>query len=160
QTRYFVRSILFLAALVVSVPAHAASSKLDRALRRAVDTQSAQKQPVIVRAKAGQIAAVRNWLKAHGDAVDSEQTAIDALTTSITLDPLNHRARVLEPAGVSLNPPVRSFATPSSSPPSPAATVLRQTFGLAGTSPTGKGVGVAIIDTGVTPSTDFLGRFT
>jgi len=40
-----------------------------------------------------------------------------------------------------------------------SATVLRSTLGLSSTSPTSKGIGVAIIDSGIQPSTDFEGRF-
>src|SRR5262249_45277940 len=126
QNRYLVRSIIFLIALVVSVPAHAASSKLDRALRKAVDTHSSQRQPVIVRAKAGQIAVVRNWLKAHGAAGESEQPAINALTPKLSVDALNQLAALLETDTVSFNAPVTSFgSTKNTTPSSPAVTVLR-----------------------------------
>ena len=52
----------------------------------------------------------------------------------------------------------------SAAPPSGGATgggapnVLRDTLGLTAASPTGKGIGIAILDSGIVPSKDFDGR--
>ena len=160
----FVRNLLFFfvffAAFLVSVPLYAASNKLDRALRSAVERQSSEKQPIIVRAKPGQLGAVRGWLQAHGDIIDSEQAAINALTTNVSVEHLNQLASLFETDTLSFNAPVTSFGARTLPPSSPAATILRTTLGLSSTGATGKGIGVAIIDTGVNPSSDFLGRFT
>src|SRR5579872_1562765 len=145
QNRYrLAPSILFLIALLISVPAHAASGKLDLALRKAVDAHAAEPQPVIVRAKAGQIAAVRAWLKAHGDLIVSEQPSLNALTTTASVDHVNQLAALGATDTLSFNAPVTGFSLPMQQPAAPAATVLRTTLGLTATSATGKGIGVEI----------------
>ncbi len=158
--------ILFVLAGLVSSPVLAGDSastrKLDRALRHAVETTATSVQPVIVRAKPGQIGAVRAWLKANGVKIESEQPGINAVSTKLRVDQLDQLAAQLGTDTLSLNAVVTSFAKPPSSavPVNPAATVLRATLGLTPASPTGKGVGIAIIDTGIRPSTDLQGRFT
>src|SRR3954464_7577227 len=77
---------------VFAASAQGSQKKLDRALLSAVQSQTAQSQPVIVRAKPGQIDAVRKWLKAHGDAVESEQPLINALSTKLTAAHLSELA--------------------------------------------------------------------
>src|SRR4029078_8214232 len=78
--------------------ANASSQRqLDRALLEAVKTGSLKPQRVIVRAKAGQLAAVRNWLKAHGDVVESEKAALNALSTQLPTDHLRHAADLSQP---------------------------------------------------------------
>src|SRR5678816_2290454 len=135
--------------------------KLDRALLAAVQAKSVKPQPVIIRAKAGQLEAVRTWLKAHGDIVESEHPALNALSTKATADHLAQLADLLETDTLSYNAPVTGFAAKTPAPTGPPAlTALRSTLGLTSTSPTGKGIGVAIIDTGVESSADFQGRFT
>ncbi len=158
-----VSAILFSAyAVLAAAPLFAAPSKFDRALASAIDNRATQPQPVIIRAKPGQLAAIRSWLTSHGDVIVSEQTAINAISTKISVDHLNQLASMIQTDTLSFDAPVTSLgAQPTPQLASgPVATVLRATLGLNPTSATGKGVGVAIIDTGVTPSNDFVGRFT
>src|ERR1700752_141398 len=151
-------AVLLLLALAVLAPrgvlaANNSKRKFDRALLAAVESNPPTPQPVIIRARAGQLAAVRNWLKAKKVAVESEQPALNALSTNLNATNLSQIADLVETETLSLNAPVTGFGGPKNNAPAPAApppaTILRATLGLTPASPTGKGIGIAIIDTGV-----------
>src|SRR4029079_7624423 len=82
--------------------------KMDRALRSAVSNGASGKQPVIVRAKAGQLASVRDWLHARGAAIDSETPGLESITTKLTVGQLGELAARLETATLSVNGPVNA----------------------------------------------------
>ena len=58
--------------------------KLDRPLRSAVLNGTPALQPVIIRAKPGQLASVKDWLKSRKAVVDSEITGLDAVATKLS----------------------------------------------------------------------------
>src|SRR5262249_54736828 len=130
--------------------------KLDRPLRHAVESASTDAQPIIVRAAPGQLPALRAWLSRRGVAVQNHPL-INAL--SATVSPADLIALDASPLSESLssNAPVHGSAAPGTSQP-PAVNVLRSTLGLAPTGPTGRGISVAVIDSGIQPSQDFDGR--
>src|SRR3984893_14725741 len=63
-------------------PEHSAL-RLDAALRAAVDNAAPEPQRVIIRARSGSRALVRDRLTAHGDQVLSEHESLDALTAVV-----------------------------------------------------------------------------
>src|SRR5262249_8427929 len=93
-------------------------------------------------------------------------TSINTLSTKVSVDHLNQLSALLQTDTLSFDAPVAGFSVAGGTggvvgqTAGPAATVLRTTLGLTPTSTTGKGIGVAIIDTGVAPTSDFLGRYT
>src|SRR5207249_3891259 len=148
------------------------------ALRAALDDTASVPQRVIVRVRPERRAAVRDGLVAHGDQILFEHDSLDALTAvvhrddlaaladndavlSVSVDAIVHphgllggllggivnlvlnvAADVLLPNGANTSGPV------------PAPALLRQTLGVDSTSWTGKGVGVAVIDSGLELSND------
>ena len=153
--------VLTFATILAPTPAAAAGQgalkKLDRALNAARDKGTTSQLSVIVRTAPGQRAAVRDRIKAKGGILEAELTSIDALTMRVL--PSQFEAMAADPAikSVSINGAVSAFAAPGSGGTS-GTNVLRETLGLTSTSPTGKGIGVAIIDSGIVPSADFDGR--
>ena len=114
-------------------------------------------QSVIVRVAPGQAAAVKANLAARGAAILAEHPSINAVTARLTgadVDALGTQIGVLT---MSLDTPVRSFAVLGGSA-STAVSIVRTTQGLTPTSPTGRGVGVAVIDSGIQPTADVNGR--
>ena len=165
SNRLLTHAVLFCAAVVTAAPVWAddvpSMKKLDRALRSAVIAGDASDQPVIIRAKAGQLANVRAWLSAKNVTIEREIPGLDSIVARLSIKDVGALAARLESATLSFNGPVNGFAAPNKNTPPgvPAATSLRSTLGLTSTSPTGKGVGIAVIDSGIQPSTDFEGRF-
>ena len=153
--------VLTFATLLVPGTASAAGQgalkKLDRALNAARAKGTTTALSVIVRTTPGQRAAVRDRLKAQGGVLESEHPSLDAFTMRVL--PSQFDAMSIDPAvnSVSINSSVSSFGAPGGGGAS-GTNVLRDTLGLTAASPTGKGIGVAIIDSGITPSADFDGK--
>jgi serine protease AprX len=170
-----------------------AGSRLDTRLRRVVAEQRAERQQVIIRVRAGAIAAVRRHLTARGDAVLHEHRSIDSLTALVSsrdLAALSHHPGVL---GVSSDAGVQAsgqllggllgtvlnvagglldtvggvlhtagtIVDPRTPTAGPAVTpaFVRATLGVPATW-SGRGVGVAVIDSGLEMSSEFQGRVT
>ena len=152
--------VLILANLLFADVALAAGQgalkKLDHALNATRQTGSTTPISVIVRTTAGQRAAVRDRLKAAGGIIEAEITSLDALTVKLSPTQFDAMAGDVAIQSVSVNAPVSAFAAPSSGASGPD--ILRETLGLTATSPTGKGIGVAILDSGIVPSADFDGH--
>src|SRR5262245_59401675 len=156
-------------------------ARLDAKLRSVADDPSAGSQRVIVRFRSDQSAAVRQRLSTHGDQVLTEHSSIDALTAVVHREDLIELAAnadvlsvsadaIVHPNGLlggllGLLGDVVSLATGVLLPngadtagPVVAPAVLRQTLGVDNTSWAGRGVGVAVIDSGLEPSSEFSGR--
>jgi serine protease AprX len=156
-------------------------SRLDTALRAALDDAAAGPQRVIVRVRPERRAAVRDGLAAHGDQILSEHASLDALTAVVHRDDLAALADNDAVLSVSADAIVRPHSLlggiggllggvvnlvlnvavdlvldngADTSGPVPAPVLVRQTLGVDSTSWTGKGVGVAVIDSGLELSTD------
>lgn len=136
-------------------------NKLDRALARAAVSDTGV-QRIIVRAKPGARSYVRQALEANGYVVTGEHSSIDGLAVDVP------SAALLRLAG---NPDINSISSDAIVTPAGvygawdlgqwwnrSDNVLRTTLGLDARSPTGAGVGVAIIDSGVQPTLDLAGR--
>ncbi len=155
--------------------------RLDATLRALVARHEQAPQRVIIRVRPGGEAALKRTLSALGGRVVSEHGSIGAVTaivgggdlgaladldstlsvsadaivrpssllgllTSVTSSLLETVADVILPGGADTSGPAV--------PPS----VLRATLGVEGSSLTGRGVGVAVIDSGVEMSAEFRGR--
>src|SRR5579859_6191048 len=153
RVRTVILPLALLGFLVSAAAAEAAGDgrKLDRALHHVLETGTTAAQSVIIRVQPGQLAALEGRLKAAGDVIVSEHASLNAVTALVNvadLDPLTADGTVLT---VSTNARVSGFANPSSGGTT-AVNVLRASQGLTSTSPNGKGIGVAIIDSGIQAS--------
>jgi serine protease AprX len=181
NSRRLVPAGLAVCALVIAAPRVFASSpsddqKIDRALLAALKN-GAPTQPVIVTVKPGYRSDLRDALRRHGDRIKSEHPSIDALAVELHTADVRELAKQPGVEAVSFDAPV--FATASTDlkggttsptvlttqPAQQLSGTLRETLGLprvatAGTMTGATGVGVAIIDSGIAPSDDFLGRIT
>ncbi len=149
--------VLGLSGLSSPAAAQRGNPKLDRALA-AVAAGDTGVQHVIVRTVPGARVAVRDKLTARGYRVRGEHASIDAISLVVPSTAL---------AGLAADPNVLSISsdavvTPTSSPSYGQASktpgFLRATLGLDASSPTGRNVGIAIIDSGVQPSLDLAGN--
>ncbi|HET7694725.1 MAG TPA: S8 family peptidase [Vicinamibacterales bacterium] len=146
--------------------------RVDRAVRAAV-AAGAPFQRVIITVNAGCRTSVRSALERHGDVVDAEFPLIGAIGAEIHSRDVETLAANGCVRVISADADVRASALPSGRayPPSPEPcpsqtliSTLRDTLGLphlaqsAPSVPTGRGVGVAIVDSGISPSDDFAGR--
>ena len=139
-----------LAALGVSarVLASPASPKLDAALQ----TSPPGTVRVIVRTAPGQATKVSDGLRNRGRAVFKQYTLIDAVATQATADDL--AALQADPAVVGISIDAVVAGTAVTAPTSDASTLL-STLRLPLQSVSGKGVGIAVVDSGITLNGDF-----
>jgi serine protease AprX len=150
--------------------------KIDRAIRASLRA-GAKSHRVIVTLEPGCTGSVRDVLGQHGDRIDAEHPLINAISGEIHSDDVEALAESRCVKSIAADAIVYADAARNSpggtlpaalADPSPTVTnTLRDTLGLPhfaalDTSvPTGAaGAGVAIIDSGITPSVDFLGRIT
>ncbi len=134
-----------------------AHPKLDPAVRRALDDATDTSTiRVILTAQPGQFPALLARVRAK--AIPAQHLFIGALSAQLRAQDV--RAFESDPTvgHVSLDHPVRSTAgpAPNPGPPPPAPTInqtLIATLGLTNTVVTGKGVGVAVLDSGLQAST-------
>jgi serine protease AprX len=164
--------------------------RLDVNLRAVVDDGASNPQRVIIRVRPGSLTSVRNSLTDHGDQILGEHESIDGLTAVVhgeDLAALNDNDAILSVstdaivrtdsllggllggvvkvvvAVVNVVLSVVGIVLPNGADtfgPVVAPAVLRQTLGVDNTSLTGRGVGVAIIDSGLEMSSEFQNRVT
>src|SRR5438067_828176 len=160
--------------------------RLDTSLRAAIESGAHDAQRVIIRVRPDARAAVRRSLAAHGDAVLAEHESIDAITAVVGADELEALASDDAVVGISQDAVVRPHGLlgldggvvggvvnvvgnvvgillpngADTSGPVVAPAVLRQTLGVDSTSWAGRGVGVAVIDSGLEMSSEFSNRIT
>jgi serine protease AprX len=166
-------STILLAGLVLASPsafaepAHAA--KIDRGVKEAMRAGAAT-QSVIITVKPGHRAEIRQALETHGDQIRAEHPLVDALSVEIHSEDIDEVAKHPWVDAVSLDATVAagSAADNKSIKDATAASIalagsaigaLRQTLGLprtmTSTLPSGEGVTVAVIDSGIAPLADF-----
>jgi serine protease AprX len=155
-------------------------SRLDLNLRAVVADGRDAPQRVIIRIRPGQRDVVRRALNEHGDRIVADHESLDALTATVHADDLAALAANDAILSVSTDSIVRADGlldgllgivgglvkvvgavllpngADTSGPEVPPA-VLRSTLGL-GTTYSGRGVGVALIDSGLEMSAEFDGR--
>jgi Subtilisin-like serine proteases len=157
-------------------PAH--QGKVDRAIRASLKAGD-RTQRVIITLQPGCLAGMRKSLEQHGDVIGSEHALIDALSGEVHSKDVDKIAKfpcvkaVSSDAVVSATPSSNGASTtprvlaPTAAPAQTMTSTLRDTLGLPHYAalnpqvPTGAtGITVAIIDSGITPSDDFVGRIT
>ena len=148
--------------------------KIDRAVRASV-AAGVHTQRVIVTLASGCLAATRESLDKHGDLVRAEHPLINALSGEIHSEDVATLADSGCVKSIASDAIVRAHAVRSESqttlktlltdPSQTLTSTLRDTLGLPHYAaldpsvPTGAGgIGVAIVDSGIAPSDDFLGR--
>jgi serine protease AprX len=163
------------------------AERLDANLVAVLADIAPEPQRVIIRVRPGSRPALRNSLTAHGDQILGEHESIDALTAVIhggDLATLADSEAVLSISSDAIVRPhglldgllglvgglvktvvnvVGAVLLPNgadTSGPVVAPAVLRETLGVDNTSWTGRGVGVAIIDSGLEMSAEFQNRVT
>jgi serine protease AprX len=169
-------------------PQHHAE-RLDTRLRAVLDDSAPESQRVIIRVRPGSRPALRDSLTAHGDQILGEHESIDAISAVIHGEDLATLAdsdavlsiscdAIVQPhqlggllglvggllkVVVNVVVAVVDVILPNgadTSGPVVAPAVLRQTLGVDNTDLTGRGVGVAVIDSGLEMSAEFQGRVT
>jgi serine protease AprX len=160
--------------------------RLDARLRVVAESGTDQPQRVIIRVAPGMRGAMRRALSEHGDTVLADHASAEALTAVVHADDLEALAAAESIVSVSVDAVVRphgllggllgglvevatglvggllntvgTILDPAdmSGPPVPPQ-VLRDTLGV-DSSLSGRGVGVAVVDSGVEYSSDFDGR--
>src|SRR5206468_6031646 len=121
---------------------------------------------------------VRKALESHGDSIKSEHPLVGAFAAEVHASDLSKLATYPGVRFVSIDAQVSAgaayggdwgstsgsgWSTDTGASSSPTAGSLRSTLGLpavASNGPTGRGVGVALIDSGISPSLDFAFRIT
>ena len=161
-------------------------TRLDATLQELVARGSQAPQRVIIRVKPGKRAALRQSLIAHGDQVLFDHASIDAITAVVHgLDlgagrrgpDVVDRGRFRRATHGSSRKPhdqpderdrsllktVAQVILPGggdTSGPAVPPSVLRNTLGVGDSRWTGRGVGIAVIDSGLEMSAEFQGRVT
>ena len=169
-------------------PPNVAIRKIDRSLRESLSLGGRTKR-VIVTVKPGYRADIRKALESHGDVIRADSAFIEALAAEIHTEDVAELARhpwvelISDDAIVRSNgkssqavrkqidkakrrissAAAASATTTTTDAPIPAST-LRQTLGLpkvpTTSTMTGRGIGVAIVDSGIAPISDFSNRIT
>ena len=176
------------AALALSVqPAFAGQgaqgrhAKIDRALQDSL-ASGERSQRVIITVKPGFRDGIRDALRKHGDVIKSEHPSVDAIAAVVHSSDVAELADHNGVAYVSIDATVYAGAASnwrsarrtnrnvvdatvsSSGSPKAAASTLRETLGLparpSSTMPSGAGVTVALIDSGIDPRNGFGRRIT
>jgi len=123
-------------------------------------------QSVIITVASGHRAEMRAALEKHGDRIRADHPLLDALSVELHTADITELAKHPWVQDVSLDALVSPTAvTPKAGVSATSSATLRETLGLpriaTSTTLTGSsGVGVAIIDSGIAPGSDFTGRIT
>jgi len=138
--------------------------KLDAALRRQVLSGGAARIPVIVTKEHGHaLDTVSLAVTRVGGGVRHTLSNVSAVVADVPADKLLELTSSPSVRAVSLDAPLQpvdgNVVRPSTAPMSSAYT-LRDALGLPAMNPDAAGVGVAVIDSGISPDVDFAGRIT
>jgi serine protease AprX len=149
---------LLAVALFASSPAEAAPrrSKLDSALRSSTATSGLN---VIVQTRSGALDNVANDAQRRGNRIRRVHRLINAAAMTVTIAQLKALEEDGSVVSISEDAEVRASDTPdaaSSSTSIAAATAQTANTSVAGTSPAGRPVGVAVIDSGLEPTWDLV----
>ncbi len=170
-----------LTALGLCTVTHAAAHsndthKIDRAVRTSI-AAGARSQRVIIMLEPGCVASTRDSLEEHGDVIAAEHPLINAISGEVHSADVEPLAAVDCVRSIASDAIVHADATNAASvgtltrllsdPSQTLTSTLRDTLGLPHYSsldpsvPTGAtGIGVAVVDSGIAPSEDFIGRIT
>ena len=163
--------LMLAASSAFAQPAHA--SKVDRGLRESL-RRGAATQSVIITVKADYRAGIREALERHGDPIRAEHPLVEALSVEIHSEDVDEISKHPWVDAISLDAAVHPDAAADKSNGNhqsnivngPAVNVsidsvlgpLRQTLGLphsvTATTPSGEGITVAVVDSGIAPLSD------
>jgi serine protease AprX len=135
--------------------------KLDAALRAWSRNGTSPTARVIVTTTPGQTGLVGLLVSLLGGLLQGLLPGVNALVAEVSHITL--AALLLDPrvTSISLDTPVLAIDGNLVAPPDGAnddEAPLREAMGLASTTPAANGIGVAIVDSGISPTVDFLGR--
>jgi len=159
---------------------------LDATLRAVVERGLREPQRVIITVRGGRAASLRQQLTAHGDRVLADHPSANGLTAILHAEDLAVLAQSYDIVSIAADAVVRPTSLTNTlagltgavggllkvvaevvlpgngdtSGPAVSPWVLRATLGVDGSPWTGRGVGVAVVDSGIEMSEDFTGRVT
>jgi serine protease AprX len=176
SSRALITALVAIIAAPVSAESRRSHPKTDLAIQRAIRGGAGTLRVIISVADPNERLAIRKALESHGDSIKSEHPLVGAFAAEIHAGDVSQLANYPGVQFVSVDAPVSAGAATygtdwgSSSGGSidtttttSTAGVLRSTLGLppvAGSGPTGRGIGVAVIDSGISPSLDLGFRIT
>jgi len=136
------------------------SHKIDQAVRNALTSNPNASQRVILTARPGSRAALKQTLKSRGATILSENAALNVLTAQVAGGDIPRLIEDTTVTDISTDSLVQTNAKPDAGGSTTAALVsaVRETLGLSSSQYTGNGIGVAVIDSGVKSVADFQGR--
>ena len=152
------RSIFIVAAFLLSAiaanaqPPQRLMSKLDARLSSSVRARHSDTKRVIIRTTSDGIPRLTNALNGNRRFVRRLHSTINALTAHVPVAELESLSKLPFVESISEDAIVRAEQTPSD------GSTLRGTLGLPLQSPSGYGVGVAVIDSGLEDGPEFAGR--
>ena len=148
--------VLFIWGPTRAVVADESHKKLDPAVRFALeDATGPSTLRVIITAEAGKLDKVRTRVLGTGSTIVADHTFIGALTATVAKSKIGTLELDSVVTHISLDHMVRSTAAPPPpTPVKPIDAVMLATLGLVNPSVTGKGVGVAMVDSGLQPSSE------
>ena len=158
-----------------ATPGSPTRARLDAYLQQALQQHAAGPHRVILRVRPGAERTVQQTLQAHGDRVVARHASLNAISAEIHgedlpalaasehIESISSDARVeghllglvLDVVGGLLDP---GEIDTSQQPLAPKT--LRATLGISSTSWTGRGIGVAVVDSGIAAMSDFDTRIT
>src|SRR5689334_24509759 len=147
-------------ALPVAASQGKESAKVDSALAGSL-ASGIQKHRVIVTVETDHRAEVAEHVKSHGGRVKAEFPPLGLVVGELSTDEVRELAKDSHVKTLSLDGPVGAHQLLTSlltSLTPTLTTTVRETLGVNGSSPTGSGIGVALIDSGIAPNSDFNGR--
>ena len=149
-----------------AAPGGKAIGKVDQALLAAL-AHGAKAPTVIIAIQPGYRGAVRKALQLRGARIKAEHSSLNLLVATVHRSDVSELARSRMITALSLDGPVHADQVTLANVTNPlpmVTTTLRQTLGLPAVAPStmngSTGIGVALIDSGISPSADFLGRIT
>ena len=165
----FIFAVLLLTLAASSGQALAAGSRrpnlatMDRAVQKAHDLDRPSR--VIVRYRQGAGPRVLHRMQARGNHITRDSRGIGAVTASVSAGELRTLAQDSDILGISADAPIRAHGVFSTIPSILDGSLtdvqrLRRTLGLPAVQPGGNGIGVAVIDSGIAPMPDLIGRIT
>ena len=180
-----IRAVVLTTLVVAPAYAQTPDPKLDESLRESLSRGCVGMQPVIITTRPGLRQGVRESLAAHGDVVHGEFPALNAIAADVHCSDLAGLAALSATSSISFNGPVASAAKSERDREGKAANRLKKQFFATmpvhtsqmstdeeldtetgdpteepAPSSTGVGIGVAVIDSGIEPGTDFDNRIT
>jgi serine protease AprX len=177
-SRALLACVLASTAASASAEPRQSHSKTDLAVQRSLRSGASKVKVIITVSDPADRQSIRQALAAHGDTIKSEHPLVGALAAEVHASDVAQLAKhpgvqfvsadaVVSAGGADFSADWGSTSSSSSSSdwgvPAGGGSALRLTLGLspvARTGPTGRGVGVALIDSGITPSFDFGFRVT